>query len=106
MPLLIFGTSTALRQQVGPPRSYISFYKAPFTYTYRGSRTVPRCAGDLIPPGRSMPQKYPSFFLRSIEALLSRSMSRPCRSEKRLLRNSQIMSSTLIAFDSIPPERG
>jgi hypothetical protein len=97
---LIFGTSIVVRPLVGPPCSSISFYKAPFIYIDRVSRAC-AVAGPM-----TVLQKYPSLFLRSIDALLSRSMSRPCRSEKRLLRNSPIMSSTLVAFDSMPPERG
>jgi hypothetical protein len=97
---LIFGTSIVVRPLVGPPCSSISFYKAPFIYIDRVSRAC-AVAGPM-----TVLQKYPSFFLRSIDAALSLSMSRPCRSEKRLPRNSSMMRWTVAASDSIPPERG
>ena len=51
-------------------------------------------------------QKYPSRFFFSIEPASSLSMRRPCRSEVVDLRISAMMSSRLVASDSIAPLSG
>src|SRR5262249_1194159 len=60
-------------------------------------------ARDLDPPRPAHPlhQKYPPRFLRSIDAGVSISISRPARSDQRLLRNSAITASSVAASDSI-----